>query len=106
MEVETMDPFIGYTNQKGKKTDIAQRANPPLPQTRRTTQPTTQTPITVKFISSAFGTLSAMCRDGGGGKWRWRQKYAEMENVYQYYFISTTSTIYPMLVLIEVDRYV
>jgi hypothetical protein len=38
MEVETMDPFRGYTNQKGKKTDIAQRANPPLQQTWRTTR--------------------------------------------------------------------
>jgi hypothetical protein len=46
MEVETMDPFIGYTNQKGKKTDIAQRANPPLPQTWRSTHTTTHTPIT------------------------------------------------------------
>jgi hypothetical protein len=45
MEVETMDPFIGYTNQKGKKTDIAQRANPPLPQTWRTTCTSTHTPI-------------------------------------------------------------
>jgi hypothetical protein len=33
MEIETMDPFIGYTNQKGKRTDIAQRANPPFSQT-------------------------------------------------------------------------
>jgi hypothetical protein len=39
---------------------------------------------------------------GGGGSnmWRWRQKYAETENVSRYYFISTTSTIYSKLVLI------
>jgi hypothetical protein len=35
MEIETIDPFIGYTNQKGKRTDIGQRDNPPLPQTWR-----------------------------------------------------------------------
>jgi hypothetical protein len=29
IETETIDLFIGYTNQKGKRTDIAQRANPP-----------------------------------------------------------------------------
>jgi hypothetical protein len=38
--------------------------------------------------------------DGGGGKWRRRQKYAETENASKYYFLLTTSTIYPMLVLI------
>jgi hypothetical protein len=46
MEVETMDPFIGYTNQKGKNTDITQRANPPLPQTWRTDRPTLRSPMT------------------------------------------------------------
>jgi hypothetical protein len=45
MEIETMDPFIGYTNQKGKRMDIAQRANPPFPQAWRTARPTIQPPI-------------------------------------------------------------
>jgi hypothetical protein len=43
---------------------------------------------------------AVVSRDGGGGKQRWRQKYAEMENMNRYYFISMTSTIYPMLVLL------
>jgi hypothetical protein len=42
----------------------------------------------------------AVSGDGGGGKWRWRRKYAETENASKYYVISTTSTIYPTLVLI------
>jgi hypothetical protein len=46
MEIQTMDPFIGYTNQKGKRTDIAQRANPPFPQAWRSAQPTITPPIT------------------------------------------------------------
>jgi hypothetical protein len=37
---------------------------------------------------------------GGGGKWKWRWKYVETENACKYYFILTTSTIYPTLVLI------
>jgi hypothetical protein len=45
-------------------------------------------------------TEAEVCRDGGGSMQRQRRKYAEMENAYRYYFISTTSTIYPMLVLI------
>jgi hypothetical protein len=28
MEIEAVDLFTGYINQKGKRTDIAQRANP------------------------------------------------------------------------------
>jgi hypothetical protein len=42
----------------------------------------------------------AVSRDRGCGKQRQRWKYAETENAYRYYFISMTSTIYPMLVLI------
>jgi hypothetical protein len=45
MEIKSMDPFIGYTNQKGKRTDIAQRANPPFPQTWRMAWPILPSPI-------------------------------------------------------------
>jgi hypothetical protein len=45
-------------------------------------------------------TEAAVSRDRGGGKWRWRRKYAETENMSRYYFISMTSTIHSMLVLI------
>jgi hypothetical protein len=45
-------------------------------------------------------TEVVVSRDRDGSKWRQRWKYTEMEDACKYYFISTTSTIYPMLVLI------
>jgi hypothetical protein len=47
MEIETMDQFVGYTNQKGKRTDIAQRANPPFSQAWGTIRPTLWVPATL-----------------------------------------------------------
>jgi hypothetical protein len=37
--------------------------------------------VKIILLANVFGMSMEMCRDRGGGKWRWRQKYVEMENV-------------------------
>jgi hypothetical protein len=59
--------------------------------------------VEIIFYQQTFiGMSMEKCGDGGGGggKRRRRQRQQSMESMNQCYFISTTSTIYPTLVLI------